>query len=170
MTTNFNETAQEFKGEVKLYSSEIMQMFAGKTITSATPCSDLTARNNKKYSGIIVGVDGVPFKVGFLPWEIRTFTVQHYVKENQPIPASVDSKLKDAVMAALLSCNGSEEAYYKAICDAIVGKVSGYHQSTGKNSKTGKTYTCLTWIVVDSKDEAIVDITSKIEVEEKKEA
>ena len=168
MTTNFNESAATFTGDVKLYSSEILQMFAGKKITSATPCSELTARNNKKYPGIVVGVDGMPFKVGFLPWEIRTFSVQHYVKDNEPVPAPVDSLLKDAVMAALLSCNGSEEAYYKAICDAIVGKYSGYHQSTGKNSKTGKTYTCLTWIVVDSKDEAIVDITSKVET--KKEA
>lgn len=166
MTTNYNASANTFSGEIHLYSSEILQLFAGKKITSATPCSELTARNNKKYSGIIVGVDGVSVKVGFLPWEIRCFSVQHYVKENQPIPASVDSKLKDAVMSALTSCDGNEEAYYKAICTAIVGKYSGYHQSTGKNSKTGKTYTNLTWIVVDSADKAIIDITKS---EEKKE-
>lgn len=168
MTTNFNESANTFTGDVKLYSSDVLQLFAGKKITSATPCSELTARNNKKYPGIIVGVDGVPFKVGFLPWEVRCFSVQHYVTDNQPVPASVDSKLKEAVMSALTSCNGNEEAYYKAICTALVGKYSGYHQSTGKNSKTNKTYTCLTWIVVDSADKAIVDITPKVET--KKEA
>ena len=168
MTTNYNESANTFTGDVKLYSSEILQLFAGKKIVSATPCSELTARNNKKYPGIIVSVDGVSLKVGFLPWEIRCFSVQHYVTDNQPVPAPVDSLLKDAVMSALLSCNGNEEAYYKAICTAIVGKFSGYHQSVGKNSKTGKTYTCLTWIVVDDASKAIVDITPKVET--KKEA
>ena len=168
MTTNYNESANTFTGDVKLYSSEILQLFAGKKIVSATPCSELTARNNKKYPGIIVSVDGVSLKVGFLPWEIRCFSVQHYVTDNQPVPAPVDSLLKDAVMSALTSCNGNEEAYYKAICTAIVGKFSGYHQSVGKNSKTGKTYTCLTWIVVDDASKAIVDITPKVET--KKEA
>ena len=167
MTTNYNEGANTFTGEVRLYSSEILQLFAGKKIISATPCSEIIDKNGKKRSGIVVGVQDTALKVGFLPWEIRCFSVQHYVTDNQPVPASVESKLKDAVMSALLSCNGSEEAYYKAICDAIVGKYSGYHQSTGKNSKTNKTYTCLTWIVVDSPDKAIVDITPK--VEEKKE-
>jgi hypothetical protein len=166
MTTNYNESANTFTGDVKLYSSEILQLFAGKKIVSATPCSELTAKNGKKYPGIIVQVEDIALKVGFLPWEIRTFTVQHYVAENQPIPAPVDSPLKDAVMSALLSCKGNEEAYYKAICNSIEGKYSGYHQSTGKNAKTGKTYTNLTWIVVESADKAIVDITK---VEEKKE-
>ena len=167
MTTDFTEGANTFTNDIRLYSSEILQLFAGKKIISATPCSEIKDKNGKKRSGIIVQVQDVPLKVGFLPWEIRCFSVQHYVTENQPVPAPVDSLLKDAVMSALLSCNGSEEAYYKAISEKIVGKISGYHQSTGKNSKTNKPYTCLTWIVVDSPDKAIVDITPK--VAEKKE-
>lgn len=167
MTTNFDENAKAFTGEIRLFSSEILQLFAGKKIVSATPCSDLTARNGKKYSGIVVSVEGIDLKVGFLPWEVRCLSVQHYPKDNVSTSVPVDSLLKDAVMKALLSCNGSEEAYYKAICDAIVGKVSGYHLSTGLNSKTNKTYPQFTWIVVADANKAIVDITPK---EEKKEA
>lgn len=168
MTTNFNESANTFSGEIHLYSSDVLQLFAGKKITSATPCSELTARNNKKYPGIVVTVEGVALKVGFLPWEVRCLSVQHYPKDNEPTTIAVDSLLSKAVMDSLLACNGNVETYYKGVCDKIVGKISGYHLSTGLNSQTKKTYGNYTWIVVDDASKAIVDIT-KVK-EEKKEA
>ena len=166
MTTNFNESANTFPGEIKLYSSEILQLFAGKKIVSATPCSELTARNGKKYPGIIVQVEGIALKVGFLPWEIRCLSVQHYPTDTSSVPVTIDSLLQKTVLGSALTCGGVEATYYKTIADALVGKISGYHRSVGLNSKTKKTYENLTWIVVESADKAIVDITK---VEEKKE-
>lgn len=169
MTTNFDANSEKaFTGEIHLYSAEILQLFAGKKIVSAKPHPQLKARSGKEYPGIVVKVEGIDLEVGFLPWEIRCLSVQHYPTDTSSTTVAVDSLLSKAVLDSLLTCKGKEEDYYKGICDRIVGKISGFHLSTGLNSKTKKTYANHTWIVVDKAEDAIVDITPKVET--KKEA
>lgn len=171
MTTNYTDE-KVFTDEIHLYTSEVLMLFAGKKITSATPCSALIDRKSKKRDGIVIAVEGVnkpdgtPLKVGFISWEIGIPMVQHYLSEDKAVPMPTQSLLSNATLNAKLVCNGDKTTYYQSICDAIVGKISGYHLSTGKNTVTKKLYPAYTWIVVDSADKAIVDITK----EEKKEA
>lgn len=165
MTTDFGtNNSSNFKSDLRLYSSEILALMAGKKIVSATPHSNLKAKNGKEYPGIVVEVEGIGFKVGFPSWDIRNFTIRHFTKKDVSVSVKLDDVLHTAAFKALVSCGGSEEKFYKDTCTAIVGKISGVHLSNAQTQK-GSAYTASTWIVVDDADKAIVDITS-----EKKEA
>jgi hypothetical protein len=167
MTTEFGNNGNTFSKDIRLYGSDIAMLMAGKKIVSAVPHNSLKHKNNKTYEGIVVKVDGVDLEVGFMPWELRNFTIVHYPKKNVPTSVKMDDVLHTAAFDALVGCKGDNEVFLKNICSAIIGKFSGMHISNGQTTK-GASFPQTTWIVTNDAEKAIVDIT-KTE-EEKKEA
>lgn len=164
MTTEFGNNSNTFKNDLRLYTSEILSLIAGKKIVSATPHANLKAKNGKEYPGLIIEVEGIAFKIGFLSWDVRNFSIRHFTKKDVSVSVKMDDILHTEAFKALANCGGSEEKFYKDICNAIIGKFNGVYLSNAQTQK-GSAYTLSTWIVVDNPEEAIVDITS-----EKKEA
>lgn len=159
MTTDFGQNSNAFKNDLRLYSSEILALMAGKKIVSAVPHANLKAKNGKEYPGIVVDVEGLNFKVGFPSWDIRNFTIRHFTKKDVSVSVKLDDVLHTEAFKALVGCGGNEEKFLKDTCSAIIGKICGVHLSNAQTQK-GAAYTASTWIVVDDADKAIVDITA----------
>jgi hypothetical protein len=160
MTTDFGvNDSNNFKNDLRLYTSEILALMAGKKIVSAVPHSNLKAKNGKEYPGIVVDVEGLNFKVGFPSWDIRNFTIRHFTKKDVSVSVKMEDVLHTEAFKALVGCGGNEEKFLKDTCSAIIGKICGVHLSNAQTQK-GAAYTASTWIVVDDADKAIVDITA----------
>jgi hypothetical protein len=150
MTTTQSTTTAEFNKELREFTSELIARVTGQKIKSAVPANNLIYRKADKTEvvkcGLLVETEGgVTF--GLFRWDIITSALDHSEGKVKPIDLG-NCLMNKAARAAFATCNGSEEAWLKAIGDAITGKTCGSTPYVGKKAN-GALYQGTVFIVTE---------------------
>lgn len=136
MTTTQSTTATEFSKELREFTSELIARVTGQKIKSAVPANNLVYRSKKNGEqvkcGLLVETEkGVTF--GLFRWDILNTALDHSESKVKSVDLS-NCLMNKAARSAFATCNGSEEAWLKAIGDAITGKTCGSVPYVGKKA------------------------------------
>ena len=150
MTTTQSTTTAEFNKELREFTSELIARIAGQKIKSAVPANNLVyhskANGEQVKCGLLVETEGgVTF--GLFRWDIVSSALDHSEGKVKPVDLSV-CLMNKAARAAFATCNGSEEAWLKAIGDAITGKTCGSTPYVGKKAN-GALYQGTVFVVTE---------------------
>lgn len=151
MTTSQSQTKAEFNKELREFTSELIARIAGQKIKSAVPANNLVyhskANGEQVKCGLLIETEGgVSF--GLFRWDILNSALDHSEEGKvKPIDLSV-CLMNKAARAAFATCNGSEEAWLKAIGDAITGHTCGSVPYVGKKAN-GALYQGTVFIVTE---------------------
>ena len=150
MTTTQSTTTAEFNKELREFTSELIARIAGQKIKSAVPANNLVyhskANGEQVKCGLLVETEGgVTF--GLFRWDILNSALDHSEGKVKPIDLG-NCLMNKAARAAFATCNGSEEAWLKAIGDAITGKTCGSVPYVGKKAN-GALYQGTVFIVTE---------------------
>ena len=150
MTTTQSTTTAEFNKELRGFTSELIARIAGQKIKSAVPANNLVyhskANGEQVKCGLLVETEGgVTF--GLFRWDILNSALDHSEGKVKPIDLG-NCLMNKAARAAFATCNGSEEAWLKAIGDAITGKTCGSVPYVGKKAN-GALYQGTVFIVTE---------------------
>lgn len=150
MTTTQSTTTAEFNKELREFTSELIARVSGQKIKSAVPANNLVyhskANGEQVKCGLLVETEGgVTF--GLFRWDILNSALDHSEGKVKPIDLG-NCLMNKAARAAFATCNGSEEAWLKAIGDAITGKTCGSTPYVGKKAN-GALYQGTVFIVTE---------------------
>lgn len=150
MTTTTSTNTAEFNKELREFTSELIARVSGQRIKSAKPANNLVyhskANGEQVKCGLIVETEGgVSF--GLFRWDIITSALDHSEGKVKPVDLG-NCLMNKAARAAFATCNGSEEAWLKAIGDAITGKTCGSVPFVGKKAN-GALYQGTVFVVTE---------------------
>lgn len=150
MTTTQSTTTAEFNKELREFTSELIARVSGQKIKSAVPANNLVyhskANGEQVKCGLLVETEGgVTF--GLFRWDILNSALDHSEGKVKPIDLG-NCLMNKAARAAFTTCNGSEEAWLKAIGDAVTGKTCGSTPYVGKKAN-GALYQGTVFIVTE---------------------
>lgn len=150
MTTTQSTTTTEFNKELREFTSELIARIAGQRIKSAKPANNLvyhskTNGDQVKCGLLVETTEGVTF--GLFRWDIITSALDHSESQVKPIDLK-GCLMNKAACAAFATCNGSEEAWLKAIGEAITGKTCGSVPYVGKKAN-GALYQGTVFVVTE---------------------